>query len=209
MQDHAVEAAIDTIERDPEPPRLADRAADNLRFIRAAMEGSSRFTDVSGSGMVLIGATAVVATFIAVAQSTARSSVLVWEAELVVALSIGALATLHKARDRWQRLLAAPARKFALGLAPPLAAGGLLTVALQREGLFELLPAMWLVVYGSAIAAAGAFSIRLLPALGLAFMVVGTMAFLTPEAYDRWLMGLGFGGLHITFGLVIARQYGG
>jgi len=202
MQSHA-------IDRDPEPPQLADRAADNLHFIRSAMEGSSRFTDISGLGMLVIGASAVVATLVAQAQSSERAAVLVWEAEAVVAITIGVLATLHKARGHWERLLAAPARKFVLGLAPPLAAGGVLTVVLQREGLFELLPGMWLVVYGAAIAAAGAFSVRILPALGFSFMAVGSIAFLAPAAWAGWLLGLGFGGLHIVFGAVIARRYGG
>lgn len=213
MQRHAVEAIDHDGDRvndgDPRPPHLADRAADNLRFIRSAMESSSRFTDVSGLGMLAIGLTAIVATLVAVAQSTERAAILVWEAELLVAMSIGLLATLYKARGRWQTLLAAPARKFVLGLAPPLAAGGILTVALQREGLFDLLPGMWLVVYGAAIAAAGAFSVRLLPALGFSFMAVGSVAYLAPASWTHWLMGLGFGGLHIVFGAVIARRYGG
>lgn len=197
------------IDRDPEPPRLHERAADNLRFIRSAMESSSRFTDVSGIGMLIIGVSAVVAALVAAAQSSERAAILVWEAELVVAVTIGLLATLHKARDRWQRLLAAPARKFVLGLAPPLAAGGVLTVVLQREGLFDLLPGVWLVVYGAAIAAAGAFSVRILPALGFSFMAAGSIAFVAPTAWAGWLLGLGFGGLHIVFGAIIARRYGG
>lgn len=202
MQRHAVD-------RDLGPSHLADRAADNLRFIRSTMEGSSRFTDVSGIGMLLIGVSAVLATLVAAARPSELAAVLVWEAEAVVAITIGLLASLHKARDRWQRLLAAPARKFVLGLAPPLAAGGVLTIALQREGLLDLLPGMWLVVYGAAIAAAGAFSVRILPVLGFSFMAVGSVAFLAPAAWTGWLLGLGFGGLHIVFGAIIARRYGG
>ena len=196
-------------DRDPEPPHLAERAADNLRFIRSAMENSSRFTDVSGAGMLLIGVSAVGATLVAAARPSELAAMLVWEAEAVVAVTIGLVATLHKARGRWQRLLAAPARKFVLGLAPPLAAGGVLTIVLQRDGLFDLLPGMWLAVYGAAVAAAGAFSVRILPALGFSFMAVGSIAFLAPAAWAGWLLGLGFGGLHIVFGAIIARRYGG
>ncbi len=191
-----------------EPPRLADRAADNLRFIRSAMESSSRFTDISGVGMLLIGLSAVLATAVAAPQSSARAEILVWEAEAVIAVSIGIVGTIYKARNHWEHLLAGPARKFLLTLAPPLAAGGILTVALQREGLFELLPGMWLVVYGAAMAAAGASSVRILPALGFSFMAIGTLAFLAPS-WSGWLLGVGFGGLHIVFGAIIARRYGG
>ncbi|MDA0301947.1 MAG: hypothetical protein O2822_05415 [Chloroflexi bacterium] len=196
-------------DRLPEPPQLAERAADNLRFIRTAMESSSRFTDVSGLGMVLIGVSALVAAGISAAAPSPLAAVLVWEAEAVVAVTAGLLATLHKARGGWARLLAAPARKFLLGLAPPLAVGGVLTFVLQRDGLLELLPGMWLVVYGAAIASAGAFSVRILPALGFCFMLTGAIAFLAPPAAAPWLLGAGFGGLHIVFGAVIARHYGG
>ncbi|MGE3858286.1 MAG: hypothetical protein AB7G21_15135 [Dehalococcoidia bacterium] len=199
----------DSADLDAAPRHLADRAEDNLRFIRSAMEGSSRFTDVSGVGMVLIGVSAVPAAIIAAAQPSPAAAMLVWQAELIVAVTIGLVATLSKASGHRERLLAAPARKFALGLAPPLAAGGVLTLVLQRDGLFELLPGMWLVVYGAAIAAAGAFSVRILPALGMAFMTVGTAAFLLDAGWAHWLLGLAFGGLHIACGLLIARRYGG
>ena len=191
------------------PRPLSERAEDNLRFIRSAMEGSSRFTDVSGTGMVLIGVSAVPAAIIAAAQPTEAAAVLVWEAELAVAVTIGLIATLRKAGGHWERLLAAPARKFALGLAPPLAAGGVLTLVLQGEGLLHLLPGMWLLVYGAAIAAAGAFSVRILPALGFAFMALGTLAFLGGPGWSHWLLGFAFGGLHIACGVTIARRYGG
>src|SRR5690606_3028492 len=114
-----------------------------------------------------------------------------------------------KAPGGWRRLSTAPARKFALGLAPPLAAGGILTAVLQREELFDLLPGTWLLVYGTAIASAGASSVRVLPALGFAFMALGAVAFLAPSGWAWWPMGAGFGGLHILFGTVIARRYGG
>ncbi|MCK9487238.1 MAG: hypothetical protein M0R73_11165 [Dehalococcoidia bacterium] len=200
-------------ERGAEPRRLADRAADNLRFIRQAMEGASRFTEISGAGMVAIGLTALLATVVAAAQETDRASALVWQVEAGVAVAIGLAATLYKVRAQrgggWKRLLAAPARKFALGLAPPLAAGAVLTVVLQHEGLYYLLPGTWLLLYGAAIAAAGASSVRLLPALGLAFMAAGLAGFAAPEGWGWWIMGAGFGGLHVAFGAVIARRYGG
>ena len=197
------------IERDDEPFNIADRAAANLRFIRSAMEGASRFTDVSGIGIVGIGISALVAALVAARQTSQAASILVWEGEAAVAIAIGLAGTVHKARTHWWRLLAAPARRFALGLTPPLIAGGVLTMVLQQRGMYELLPGLWLIVYGAAVTAAGAFSVRILPILGASFMVVGALACLTPMAWAPWLLGVGFGGLHIVFGSIIARRYGG
>jgi hypothetical protein len=189
--------------------RLDEQAAANLRFIRETMEHSSRFTDVPGTGMVLIGLSAVIATLVAAAQHSDGAWVRVWELEAAFALLIGALATAYKAKGSWPRLLAAPARKFLLGLVPPLVAGALMTVVLQREDLISVLPGAWLLLYGAAIVTAGAYSVRIVPVLGLCFMAVGALALFAPTSWGDAVLGVGFGGLHIAFGLVIARRYGG
>jgi hypothetical protein len=57
--------------------------------------------------------------------------------------------------------------------------------------------------------AGGAFSIRLVPVMGACFLVVGAMALLTPPAWSDLWLGVGFGGLHVVFGAMIARRHGG
>ena len=192
-----------------EPARLELRAAANLRFIREMMEQSSRFTDVPGRGLVLIGVSATAASIIAAGQATDRAWTAVWEIEAAVAVLVGVLATIHKAGGDWSRLRAGPGRKFLLGLAPALIAGALLTAMLQREHVVGALPGTWLLLYGAAIVAAGAFSVRIVPLMGVCFMLVGSLALFTPDGWSDVLMGVGFGGLHVTFGLLIARRYGG
>ena len=104
---------------------------------------------------------------------------------------------------------AAPALRFALGYVPPLVAGMVLTPVFVVYGLTARLPGCWLLLYGTAVATGGAFSVRIVPLMGLCFMALGAAAFAAPAAWGHWLMAAGFGGLHIGFGLVIARKHGG
>jgi hypothetical protein len=87
--------------------------------------------------------------------------------------------------------------------------GGLLTVALHQAGLFPLMPGTWLLLYGTAVVTAGAFSVRVVPLMGLCFMLLGAGALFAPTAWWPGFMAAGFGGLHIVFGSIIARRYGG
>jgi hypothetical protein len=192
-----------------EPPALHTRAMDNLRYIRETMEGASAFTGVPGWGGVAMGVTALAAAWFAASQTTAVAWLRTWIIEAILSCSIAAWAVVRKARRAAIPLLSKPGRKFALSFSPPMVAGLLLTIALCRVGLEALLPGAWLLLYGAAVANAGAFSVRIVPAMGLCFMLCGACALLSPPAWaDTW-MAAGFGGLHILFGLIIARRHGG
>jgi hypothetical protein len=80
---------------------------------------------------------------------------------------------------------------------------------LYRGGFAVLLPGTWLVLYGTGVLAAGAFSVSAVPAMGLGFLVLGTVAMLGPASWGDALLAGGFGGLHLLFGVIIARRYGG
>jgi hypothetical protein len=88
-------------------------------------------------------------------------------------------------------------------------AGLLLTVAFYQADLVRLLPGAWLLLYGAAVTNAGAFSVRIVPAMGLCFMLCGAGALFSPAAWGNAYMAAGFGGLHLLFGFVIARRHGG
>ncbi len=192
-----------------EPSRLHARARDNLRFIRQTMESAGSFTAVPGWGGVLMGITALFAAVVASQQSTAAGWLLTWLAEAGLALLIGLVEIMRKARAATMPLLAGPARKFALSLVPPLFVGALLTLLFYRVGLVGLVPGMWLLLYGTAVVSGGAFSVRIVPAMGLCFMALGTVALFSPPAWGDWFMAAGFGGLQVVFGIIIARRYGG
>jgi hypothetical protein len=192
-----------------EPVALHDRAMDNLRYIRETMERAGSFTAVPGWGAVLIGATALVAAWVASVRSSPEAWLAVWSGEALLSLAVGMGAVVHKARAAGLPLRSGPAQKFALSLVPPLLAGAVLTVVLFVGGLTDALPGMWLLLYGTAIVTAGAFSVAIIPVMGICFMILGAVALFGPAAWGDAFMALGFGGLHIVFGILIARRYGG
>jgi hypothetical protein len=87
--------------------------------------------------------------------------------------------------------------------------GALLTIVLFRAGVPNLIPGMWLCMYGTGIVTGGAFSVRIVPVMGLGFLLLGCVAFFGNYRHNDALLAAGFGGLHIVFGTVIARRYGG
>ena len=188
---------------------LTPKFAEDLRYIRDTMERSAAFTAVSGWGQVLTGCTALAAAALAARQAGTFPWLRVWLAEGLLAIAIGLLSCTWKANRRGLPLFSGPARKVALGLAPPLVAGAFLTFILFRAGAETVLPAMWLLLYGAGIMTGGAFSVPIVPVMGLCFMLLGGLAVLGPAAWGNWFLAAGFGGLHILFGLLIARRHGG
>jgi hypothetical protein len=192
-----------------EPLPIENRAMENIRFIRETMERSAAFTAVPGWGGVIIGATALVAAYAASRQPSPQAWLAVWLMEVLVALSIAGWATYQKAGAANIPLFSGPGRKFAISLSPPLVAGALLTVVLYRSGLAAELPGMWLLLYGAGVVTGGAFSVKVVPVMGVCFMLAGALALFAPAAWGNAFMAAGFGGLHVLFGIIIARRYGG
>jgi hypothetical protein len=191
------------------PSPIVERAADNLRFIRDAMERASAFTAVPGRGGVAMGATALLAAAVSPLARSPQEWLGIWLAEAVLAITIGLTAMAWKARRAAVPLFAGAARRFLLSLCAPLAAGALLTLALERAGRFGLLPGVWLLLYGAAVAAGGAFAVRVVPVMGLLFMLLGAACLFSPPSWGTGYLAAGFGGLHIGFGIWIARRHGG
>jgi hypothetical protein len=190
------------------PFSLDTRAAENLRYIRDTIQRASTFTAVPGHGGVLIGLSGAAAGVLAMQQSSFEAWLLIWVLEAVVGLAIGITAVLLKARRTGEDLWSRPARKFALGFAPPMLAGGMVTLALWRAGATGVIPGTWLALYGVAVMGGGAFSVPAIPAMGVSFFLLGCATLLLPGMGNFALIG-GFGFLHILFGILIARRYGG
>ena len=190
------------------PLSLGSHAAENLRFIRDTMQRATRFTAVPGRGGAAMGLTGIAAGLLAAQAPSQADGLRIWLAEAVVAFLIGSIALRLKARVTGEGLWSRPARKFALAFVPPVVAGCVLTFALWRGGALAVIPGAWLVLYGVAVMGAGAFSVPVVPAMGLSFLLLGCTALLLP-AFGNLALICGFGALHIVFGAIIARRYGG
>lgn len=220
--------------RRAEPPVAPEASAQaSLRFIRETMARTAAFTAVPGRGGVAMGVTAFAAAALAARQPTVSDWLSVWAAEALVGLAIGAFAMAHKARGHGAPLLSGQGRKFLLGLLPALLVGVALTAAVYavevgqagdpfaRQGpagagqavaasvSLRLLPGLWLMLYGAGVVSAGMFSVRLVPTMGALFLLAGALALLAPAAWADASLAAAFGGLHVVFGLLIARRHGG
>lgn len=174
-----------------------------------SLESATAFTSVPGWGGVLVGITALAAAVVSARRPLGGEWLSLWLSEGVLAVLIGTWAMDRKAHRAKTSLFAGPGRKFVLCSSLPVLVGGILTLVLYRAGLFAAMPGLWLLLYGTGVVTGGAFSVRIVPTMGVCFMAIGTAALFAPAAWGPLFMAVGFGGLHIIFGIIIARRYGG
>jgi hypothetical protein len=197
------------VQPERQPLSISRQAADNLTFIRAAIERSSSFTAVPGLGGVLTGVVGLVAAAVAARASTADRWLGSWLAAAFVAVIVELVAMRLKAQRAEMTLTGANVRRFAVALGTPMLAGAALTYELWQVRDFIVMAPVWLLSYGAGLITGGMFSVRVLRAIGVSFMAVGIAAIATPPDWGNGWLALGFGGLHVGFGAYIARNHGG
>jgi len=188
---------------------LHSRALADLQFIRNTMARASAYTAFSGWGLVVLGAGALLSGLIARQRPRLIDQLTLWVMDAGLSMAVGALSAILKARSAGQSLTAGPIRKFSLSFAPAILAGGVLTGVLIRTASAALLPGIWLLLYGTGLASAGALSVRIIPLIGTCFFALGAITLLASPAWANALLMIGFGGLHVVLGVVIARRFGG
>jgi hypothetical protein len=190
------------------PAQTSHRATEDLQFIRHAMERANRFHAVPGIGLVIMGATAIAAAGLATVVP-APLWLSIWVADAVLAVGVGLFTMYRKARSVNLPVASPSGQAFLFSFSPPIAAGIVITVAFAANGATDLLPGMWLILYGLAALTGGAFSVRAVALMGGCFLLLGGVALLAPAGLANLFMAIGFGALHVGFGAYIAHRHGG
>jgi len=184
---------------------LDSHAAATLRYIRQSMEAATAFA-VPGSAGIAMGGIGLLATFLSGIPKFSAHWLSIWLiAALVAALAGGAL-VLRPASVATLLNRGTPIRKFALCLSPPLLAGAVLTAELYADGVPHAIPGAWLLLYGCALISASVPTRRVIGVMGACFVVLGLMARVLPLHAQLLLLGAGFGGLHLIFGIWMSRN---
>jgi uncharacterized membrane protein HdeD (DUF308 family) len=188
---------------------LSEHATESLDFIRSTMARSASFTAVPGRGGVVMGVVGIAAAWMSSSQPSSRAWLVIWVVAAAFASSVGLASMWRKARAARMPLWSAAGRRFAQAFVPALAAGAAHTAAAVAEGRETHLPGTWLLLYGAAVIAAASASVRVLTAFGAALMTLGVVALVAPPRWGTLCLGIGFGVLHIVFGVIVARKHGG
>jgi hypothetical protein len=183
---------------------LDSHALATLRYIRASMEGAASFV-VPGSAGIVLGLIGMVAAGLSLAPALHEYWFEIWLVASITAAAAGSVLLLRESSLRGLQLLGTPIRRFALCLLPSLMAGIVLTGVLWSSHNLHAIPGTWLLLYGCALIAASTVTTRTIGLLGALFAALGLMAFLLPDSVQMPMLGAGFGGLHIIFGIIIGR----
>lgn len=187
---------------------IENGALGTLAYIRATIESSSSM-DVPGMAGIVMGMVGVLATVVVSLPHWAPHWLGIWLGAAAIALLFGGALVARQIGIRGQARYWGPARKFLLCLCPALLAGAVLTWVLYAADAAAVIPGMWLLLYGCAVLSASTVTnagiTRLVGIMGALFVALGAMTFALPVAAHTAMLGLGFGALHIIFGLLIGR----
>jgi hypothetical protein len=191
------------------PVPIESRALGTLAYIRTSIESSSSM-DVPGMAGIVMGIIGVLAAIVVSVPRLAPHWLVIWLFAAPVALLFGGALVARQIARRGHTRYLGPARKFLLCLCPSLLAGAVLTWVLWTTRMTSLIPGMWLLLYGCAVLSASTVTIagiaRLICVMGALFVALGSMTFVLPTTVHTAMLGLGFGVLHIIFGILIGRQ---
>lgn len=194
----------------------------DLADIRAMMEKSSKFLSLSGWAGILAGIYALVGAFIihsfdlvgrgdgsydtTTEREASPALILVALGVLIATLLSAYILSVRKARQRDEQIWNSTSKRMLGQMAVPLLAGGLLAILFYAHNMLDYLAPTSLIFYGLALHNAGSFSFVELRGLGIIEVALGLLAACFPD-FGILFWSLGFGLMHIIYGLYIYMKY--
>ena len=185
--------------------RIDSHAVATLRYIRASMDAAASVA-VPGSAGIAMGSIGLLATVVSSTPGLREYWIGVWLMAAAIGGGVGFALMTRPASLRGLSLYGTPLRKFALGLFPALLGGAVMTVVHWLNGNAHAIPGTWLLFYGCALISASVSATRMIALMGASFVALGLVALLAPDRLQMLLLGAGFGGLHVLFGVLIGRK---
>ena len=192
----------------PRIVNLDTHAVATLRYIRASMDAAGSVA-IPGSAGIAMGVIALAAAALSLVPNLQSHWFAIWVGAAPVAAAVGAVLLARSGSLASFVASGTPGRKLALGLAPSVFAGAVMTLVLWNAGYIVAIPGSWLLLYGCALISASVSTTAIVAWMGVCFAGLGMLALLSPAAFHIPLLALGFGGLHIVFGILIARGING
>ena len=197
--------------------------AQDLLAIRSMMARSSRFISLSGLSGVAAGCSALLGAFLAytlvlsnytftqtpIVHITDREQMilsLIATGTLLLAIASGLYFTARKSKTQNIPLWGDQSKRLLLNLSIPLVTGGLVCLILLLKVGIAFLAPITLIFYGLALVNASKYALDELRSLGLLEISLGLIG-LQFLGIGLWLWIVGFGMLHIAYGLYMYKKY--
>ncbi len=200
-----------------------EKYLEDLKDIKSIMERSSRFISLSGLSGVMAGIFALIGAYLAyqtvyqdqdyfsyrrayMTYGSMLQLLAIALGVLILSIGVGMIFTMRKARKHEQNLWDSQSKRLIVNLSIPLVAGGILCLILLAKGLIGLIAPLTLLFYGLALVNASKYTLSDIRSLGLLEMALG-IAGCQFVAYGLLLWVVGFGILHIIYGIVMYVKY--
>lgn len=197
---------------------------EDLSHIRSMMERSSRFISLSGLSGVFAGLTAIIGVVYVYfvfqregidyfdgdrniyTPDLVRELVTIGTVILLVAIFCGYIFTANKSKKKGMKIWDATTRRFLITFSIPLVTGGVFCLALLYHHLFILVAPATLIFYGLALVSAERYTLTDVKYLGFCQIGLGFISlFFLGWGLIAW--GVGFGVLHVVYGLIMHKKY--
>ena len=208
----------------------SDQPLEDIRVIRKLMEESSRFLSLSGLSGIIAGIAGLAGAYVAhlvikgntpytdwylkplaggeAAAGTVLELFAAMAVVLVVAFTAAVILSSRKAKKSGLHAWTPVTKRMLVSLLLPLAAGGLFILFTVKTVPASVTAASSLIFYGVAMMSAGKFTFGEIHWLGVLEVVTGLTCLLLPQ-YTIIIWAVGFGVIHICYGLFMHLRYRG